>query len=508
MVKKLSEFIKKNYKYLLFCLIFLAVNSFFILKLRSSVGGWKVLMLASFLIAQAVLFVVGFYLKKTKGWQHHQLFLLFSIVIGLIYTFAMPPGVAPDEPNHFRRAYEVSEGKFISSREEAGGEGGNILPNSINELFRVAPDQMKYNDMPGIVSESSQKSSEEFQNFGNTALYSPVVYIPQATGILIGRGLRLPMIVIFYLARIFNLAFWVTLGYYAIKKLPFGKNVLLLIMFLPISMQAAASCQADAITNASTIALFAFTLDKIKTQKLLTTKEYIMAAILAFLVSMSKIVYLPFCFLLFLLPKKCFKSKNGKLFKIGGLLLAIVIVNLLWLAISAGFLVQFREGVNSGEQVKYILSNPFRYTMIVGSSIVEQGIFYFFSFFGSNLAHFNIGLAEPYILFLAFFIFYTYMQENQKEFLLTAKQKLFITIIVIICSALIFTSIYVQWTAVGLSLIEGIQGRYFIPLALPALFLLKPASSQTRKDFTPYVFAMITAINVYALVSIIAHYMV
>ena len=508
MAKNISKFIKDNYKYLLFCLVFLAINSFFILKFRNGIGGWKVLIIAIFLMVQIALCALCFYLKKSKGWQHHQLFLLFSIVIGLIYVFAMPPGTAPDEPNHFRRAYEVSEGKFISSRQDAAGEGGNVLPNAINELFKAGPIDVKYRDFPSAVSESNQDSGESFQNFGNTALYSPIVYAPQAVGILIGRILHLPMIAIFYLARIFNLAFWILLGYYAVKKIPLAKNVLLLILFLPISMQAAASCQADAITNASAIALFAFTLHKIKTPKMLTAKEYILVAALAFLVSMSKIVYLPLCFLLLLLPKKCFKTKKEKLLKVGGLLFAIVVVNLLWLAISAGFLVEFREGVNSAEQVKFILANPLRYLMIVGSSIVEHGIFYFFTFFGSILAHFNIGLAEPYILFLAFFIFYTYMQESQKDFVLTAKQKVFIGIISLACFGLIFTSIYVQWTAVGSSLIEGIQGRYFIPLALPILFLLNPSSSHNKKDFDLYVFAVIAAINIYAIVSIIAHYMV
>lgn len=508
MANKFISKIKANYKYILFCVIFLVVNAFFILRLKSNIGGWKVLILTLFLVVQLVLCILAYYLKKVKNWQHHQLFLLFSIIIGLCYVFIMPPGAPPDEPNHFRRAYEISKGGFISAREKQGGEGGAYLPVSINQLFKVSPSDLKYRDYPDITASVDNGSEKVFQNFGNTALYSPVVYAPSSVGILVGRVLHLPMIIIFYLARIFNLAFWIILGYYAIKKIPFGKNILFLILFLPISMQAAASCQADAMTNATTIALFAFVLSKIKSPKLLSTKEYITAIILALLVSMSKIVYLPLCFLLLLLPKKCFKNKKDKILKIGGALLAIVLINLIWLSISAGFLVEFREGVDSASQVKNILTNPFRYLMIIGGSIVERGIFYFFSFFGSNLAHFNIGLAEPYILFLAFFIFYIFMKDNQKNYILTPKQKIFIAVLVVICTGLIFTSIYVQWTAVGSPLIEGIQGRYFIPLALPILFLLKPASSSTTKDLDIYTPAMVAAVNIYAIVSVVAYYMV
>lgn len=508
MLEKIKKFIKDNYKYILFCTIFLIINAFFILRFHSAIGGWKVLALSILLVVQLALYVLCYYLYKVKGWQHHHLFLLFSIVIGLLYVFSMPPGTAPDEPNHFRRAYEISEFKFVSTRAEADGEGGDYLPESINELFRAGVLDVKYRDMPDAIAESSQPSDTNFQNFGNTALYSPVVYLPQSIGILIGRILHFPMVVIFYLARIFNLASWIILGYYAIKKLSFGKNVLLLILFLPISMQAATSCQADAITNASTIALFAFVLNKISAPKMMTKKDYAMSAILAVLVSMSKIVYLPFCFLLLLLPKKCFKNNKEKWLKIGGLLFAIVVVNLLWLSISAGFLVEFMEGVNSSEQVKYVLTNPFKYLAIVGGTIIEKGIFYFFSFLGSSLAHFSIGLAEPYMLFLAFFIVYIYLQENQKEVRLSNTQKTFILAVSVVCTGLIFTSLYIQWTSLRNPLIEGVQGRYFIPLALPILFLIKPLANRTKKDSVLYTFAIIAAINLYAVASIIAHYMV
>ena len=34
----------------------------------------------------------------------------------------------------------------------------------------------------------------------------------------------------------------------------------------------------------------------------------------------------------------------------------------------------------------------------------------------------------------------------------------------IICSLLIYTSLYVQWTPLKYNIVNGIQGRYFIPL--------------------------------------------
>jgi len=39
-------------------------------------------------------------------------------------------------------------------------------------------------------------------------------------------------------------------------------------------------------------------------------------------------------------------------------------------------------------------------------------------------------------------------------------------------AAIVYTSMYVSYTAVGADVIEGVQGRYFIPLFLPALSCL------------------------------------
>ena len=50
--------------------------------------------------------------------------------------------------------------------------------------------------------------------------------------------------------------------------------------------------------------------------------------------------------------------------------------------------------------------------------------------------------------------------------------KIIITLVILAIIALIFTSLYVQWTTVGSKSILGIQGRYFIPILPLAAILI------------------------------------
>ena len=509
----MKKIIVRDYKKIIIPILLVLINAGLIFSMKDSIGS-RVLFILPLLVIQLVVSFLALFFWEKKGWKFHQLFLLVAIVTGLAYTFIMPLGSVPDERNHFRRAYEISGLHFTSEIDPATGIGGRILPSSIDAAFGSPDEEAKgypYSDFVENFSPSVQDDTREWQNFGNTSLYSPFVYIPQAIGIDIGRILHLPMFAIVYLARIFNLIFWIILGYYIIRFIPFGKGIAFLLLFMPTSMQAAASCQADAVANVTAVALFTYVLYKIKTPRAISKKDYVLSSALAILVSMSKIVYLPLCFLLYLLPAKMFKSKKHKFVSISLVIAAAVLLNFIWLLISSRYLsAEFQAGVNTSEQVGFIISHPLGFLQAIFRTIIGNGNFYFFTFFGSSLSWLNINLAEPYILAFAFYAFYTYLRESQKNFSLDNQQKFYIFLSVSVCVLLIFASLYIQWTSVAAPVVAGIQGRYFIPVALPLMFLL-PTLSKDNKDksnsFEPQIISVSLALTVYALAAYMCHFL-
>ena len=500
----MKNFLKKNYRYILFTLIFFIINCVFFYSFHASIGKSKVLIILTLLIIYIILAILVFYLKEKKHFKLHKIFLVVAPVLGVLYIFIMPLCAPPDEPNHFRRAYEISEGFILSDRNDQN-IGGRTLPDSITVALT---EPKNYAEIPEIFSNSIDSRDEKFQTFANTSLYSPISYLPEVIGIWIGKILHLPIFMLVYLARFFNLACWVILVYYAIKITPRGKATFFLLALLPISMQSATSCQADALVNASTLVFFAFILSKIKNPIKLSQKESIATVALTIIISMCKIVYIPICFLLYLLPRECFNSKKDKILKVSILLLVVVALNLIWLSFSSGYLIEFMPEVNSGEQLHYILSNPFNYLSIIANTFATHSVFYLISGLGGSLGNLCINLSEIYILFLGFFIMYTYLNEDRRQFDLSVLQKIVISIISILCIGLICTSLYIQWTAFSADTIDGIQGRYFLPIVPMLLFLLTPLNN--RKNSFNYIYPVIIgiSINIYALGVIMSHYLI
>jgi uncharacterized membrane protein len=198
-----------------------------------------------------------YFFHKKRNLKIETIFLVLAIVLGALYICALPIGSAPDESAHFKRAYEISTGHLLSDK-NSDGIGGRLLPDSINTTFSLNIYNSKYRDVISLINSTKNNSDFSFQAFANTSLYSPICYIPQVIGILIGRILNLPMVLIAYLSRISNYICWIIIMYFSIKYIPCNKKSFLLIAFLPMSFQSAISCQADCLTNAVAFALTRF----------------------------------------------------------------------------------------------------------------------------------------------------------------------------------------------------------------------------------------------------------
>jgi uncharacterized membrane protein len=79
---------------------------------------------------------------------------------------------------------------------------------------------------------------------------------------------------------------------------------------------------------------------------------------------------------------------------------------------------------------------------------------------------------------------------------------IFISISTII---LMFTSLYIQWTAVAEKYIDGVQGRYFIPLMLPLTIICNIKNINTGKISEKLLFWIVNIVilvNIYTLMVI------
>ena len=71
--------------------------------------------------------------------------------------------------------------------------------------------------------------------------------LEQVIKIALGRLLHLNSVPTFYLGRMMNLLLFAILGMLAVRKMPFGKNILFATALLPLTLQQVASYSYDSV---------------------------------------------------------------------------------------------------------------------------------------------------------------------------------------------------------------------------------------------------------------------
>lgn len=437
-------------------------------------------------------FIIDRYNKINK----HKLYLLLIIPIGLMFMFLIPIGRVPDENAHLFRTYEVSMFHFKSELKD--DKGGRDLPNGVSNLFDYEKDYIKYKDEMNDLK-STPDNLKSFAIFTNTSLYSFICYLPQSIGVFIGKNLNLNPLITAYLGRLTNFIIAVIIVTFAIKIFPGNKNILFFIALMPMFIQEMISLSPDALTNALSMLLISYILYLKNKDKIINKKELITIALICIILSQCKIVYLPLCLSVFILPAKLFKSNKDKYIKIGIIAVLTVTLNLIWLTISSKYLIEFNQGVNSGEQIKYVLSNPINYLLIIFRTIKNKILFYLKGIVGIELCYFDVVISKIFMIIFYPILLFNIIVNNYK----LDKKNIFLLIFIIFSVImLIFTSLYVQWTPLKNVVIDGVQGRYLIPiLSYCSLFIcLKNNKLNKYKNiFNYYAYFLIILINIIAI---------
>lgn len=462
------------------CVVFILLGLFFTRQILNSNGVSAyvfVFVVIAELMVEFVLLLVLYKMRK-RGCPLEKQFLIVAIVIGALFMIILPPGQSPDEITHFRRAYSIARGELIATNEvNDAGAIGSLIPKNTDFLTK-GPEHGTYNMLSGELFRENDELSA--QPYTSAALYNFVCYLPQSLAALVGRVLHMSVLATAYLMDIFNFIVWLVLVYCAIKIIPKFKSIVMFIALLPITMQEATSVSPDALTIGLSLFFVAYVMKlAYGAKKIIGKKDYVFLSVSALIIGFCKIVYLPLVFLMILIRYDRFGSKKRKWIFLGCLFVAVLILNLVWLMISSRYLLEYRPGVDSGGQLVGILTNPVRYLMVMFRTINVSGQGWANNLLGTTLGYFNFHL--PYAIFLMSYTLVVLLFAQRDE---TLKMKVFdkvvCALVFLVIVGAIFTSLYIQWTAVGAEVIDGIQGRYFLPIILLLPLILCKTDSRKK----------------------------
>lgn len=476
MIEKAKEYIKKDWKYILITILFMILTTM-IVTVNCSPGNDFVNINGPFdslyvTISYILIFILGgigaFIIRNAdkEDVKLEKLYLWIAIPIGLVMCFNTPLGRIPDEDDHAKKAMAIAQGNFFSVADE-DGNATDMINSKVNELVSRTTDsyEMSWEKMNLAETEENIK-----MKYNTMALYAPVCHAPQALGIFLTRIFGAGITIQCYAGRLFNFAVALALIYNAIKLMPFKKYLLMYLMLLPVTFNVLPTLSSDALTVAMASFYIAYILhlkynENIEALSLKTKTTLVISTII---ISLCKIVYVPLCLLLFLIPKEKFTSlKKKNVFVIITIIVA-AILNLIWLAYCSRFLIEFNGGVNSKEQVIFILTHPIHYAIIMFRTINFHFNIYYAGLSGDALGTYCVKASEIFIyaaIVITSMLFIANKEEKEKV-KIDWITRLICTGVFASIAVLIYTSLYVQWTPLKSTFINGVQPRYFLPILI------------------------------------------
>lgn len=390
-----------------------------------------------------------------------KVFLVLALIFGLLFVAITPPFQNPDEPNHLYRAYQISDFKILGVRID--NSAGGYIPKQIVEMNN----EITSKNITKWLKTKSDLTSPIFVDFRNIVIYPPVAYIPQTTGIIAARILKLSPLWIIYLGRALNLAAFITIVYFAIKIIPIYKWGLILLALMPMTITQASSLSADSMAFALSFFLIAYILNLALTKEEIKTRQILYIAGISFLMGLCKLAYVFIPFLFVLIPADKFSSKKKYFNSYFFVILSTFIGIFGWSLLIKHLYVPMFDYVNPQLQLQTIFSHPQYFIKGFLNSFV--GFPFLHSFVG-NLGWFDNPLPRWFVEIYLAVLLMCAIFENDTKISVDFVQKATTSAIIFLSFLAIEFIIYLHWNKLGATKIVDLQGRYFIPFA-PMFFI-------------------------------------
>ena len=401
-------------------------------------------------------------------------FLLLGTIFGLLMVFTTPPALVGDEPNHFFRAYQISDGVIVGLKNE-GASGGWLPETVLTTNRRLVGDIEMNHDVKfdtNLIRELGQvplnEANKTFVPFHNTVVYSPVAYLPQVIGIRVGKLFGASALALIYFARIFNLLFFLALSYLAIKKTPIFKWVCCFLWLTPTTVFQAASASIDPFTfGICFLAIAHFLYYAFDESSRIGRGEIIKIFVFCFLAALCKqaYVFLPLLFLL--IPPRKFESR-GRYLLVFGLLVAVCFAGVgAWSLIVKPLFMPYRSDIeiNPDAQLSFIFHNPVSYLWIVVKSYYSFGAYYFLTFFG-QLTWLDLFVPRWLTVYLFVIVTSIALLDKDASVKVSKLDKALFVVIILLTTLVISTLLYLSWSEIGGGQIFHRHRAAFFPAAL------------------------------------------
>ena len=363
-----------------------------------------------------------------------------ALLFGAAFALLTPPFQVPDEIAHYYRACAIAHGAFWPPI--LNDHGYSAVPIGDREL----------------ISDRTTPFVPERAYVKYPVVYSPLPFFPQALGCAIGDALHVRPLFSFYFARLLNLI--CALGIVALAARIAARWLVITPALLPMSLFLFGSFSPDALTIAITF---------LAASLALAGSPWVIAAAAA--LALCKPAYLLVPLLVFAANVGRASARPGRAearpTSLGWIALAVIVaggfVSTLFIKTSWA---PFRPGVNERRQIEFTVHHPLLAGKTLAMDLLRHGNDRLEQLAG-RLGLLNIAMPKLAVVAALLLLITVALFAGLR---ISLGQRIAALTIAVASIAVIELSQYVSWTPVAAPEVQGVQGRYFIPV-LPLLLL-------------------------------------
>lgn len=502
-------------------------------------------LLKAMIMLTCVTVLAGLALVLFGNVKEHILYLVLAAGFGIVTLFDLTPLYGFDMKFQFDSTY-------VLSNELLGMEGAIYGPSetdpdrlvvhyyrrncddySLYQFYSLDSVSDNYTDMIAAGKDlrpaeekQERKLVESAQGFISEQLQ--ILYVPQAIGFAVARLLGLGFIPMIQLGRLAAYGVFVLLVFFAIRSMPFGKRLMLILALVPAVLTQTVSISRDATILGMSFFVIAKVLQMAYADRKPTVWDWGVMLAGSALLAPCKAVYLPvsFFWLLIIYRRDIYGQKADWPRIILRVVCCCIPILLVMSAMSSvsvfGMLSQIVKRFLPAEPAatavqtaaetvavsapatytfSYLLSDLPLALMLFVNTLRQQVGTYLTN--GIQLFAIELGSGDTMTVLILILLLLESCRVDKKRELLRPAERYF-ALLVFVGVFLLLTLASMQWTAVGNYTIDGLQGRYLTPVfPLMGVFLMNnrivriQGASETFVKACCCVFPAIYLMNMY-----------
>ena len=433
---------------------------------------WKYVIII--LIIVDIVIISGFYLVFIKKADHEKIFIAVIFLFGLCYFITFTPGNIPDETTHIRSTLGYSS--ILLSK---GTEEDITIRECEQFIGDTQPSVKTLNSYRKMIIEND--TSDTYIKTGETLASNAISYLPGIIIVTLCRLLSIGGILTIYLARVGNFVVYAFCAYFAIKKIPILKNALFVLSLLPMVIHQTISLSYDTIILSSAWLVIGYGFDFVygsKKIKKIDMLVYMIASTI--LITQKTGIYFVLNLIPLLISKERINDKKERI-------LTKVTLMIPWVTVMFGVpLLTKKSSVSNVSQksivswansesysMSYFLSNIKETIILFVRTIVKKFDHYVFTTLGQYLGSLNLILTKNIFIIWLISLFGASLKTDRDDIDIPVIHKvIYIASFLAVCGASMLAMAF-AFTPWGWPIIEGVQGRYFLPVLLLLVLVVR-----------------------------------